>query len=437
MMPPNDFNSLPDPLPAPLSDEILIDWVDGIISDEAGNQLAAQAGVSQACEAVLAMRKAAACAARISEPVGSSQYDQLIENDESIPSLPAGVSDGIRSAADLAWSQYQMSLSASSQETFKFPKQSPHGQNLGGPLDTTDTRTVHVAFWRRASTQRFAAAASITLVLGSAGWLALSSASSKDASNSNGPSQGRNAITMKSESSRSDTSLEATLTSSASAKIAGVIPATQPLEDARLALSSASQLAVDTPDAASQVSEMTLTNSTGDIDQETTRVVVDPSRAVELARQGRLLIRVGAVSGSAMPPLDSLDSGSSWHVRDDVSQSLVEAVRPYLTAPEKAIAARVTDHQDGNTGYGPPDPPEGSKVFASMRHVMFGPDAPWNESSATYMIDVANSQDALEVVRSVTQQRFAANVRFEELPKPVGQIDWNGRLSVPVIVESH
>lgn len=425
---PHDFNSLPDPLPAPLSDEIMIDWVDGVISDDEGKQLAAQAGIPQIYDAVIAMRQAAACTARIPEPAGHTTYDHLVQEETNFPPLPAGVSEQFRLAADQAWSQHHKSRGVSSEPSFHFPQQTSQDQTLGGSIDSFASRTSHVAFWRRASTLRFAAAASLTLVVGTAGWLAFFRNST------DGLSSGRNEIAMK--TGLEDGGIQAIQATSPFAKIASTSATEQAPSDARLAMSSTEPV-TNAADAAAQALDMALASSSGAVDEETTRVLVDPSRAVELARQGRLLIRVGAVSGSTMPHLDSLDSGSSWHVRDDVSQSLVEAVRPYLTAPERAIAASVTNHQDVNTGYGPPDPPEGSNVFAAMRHVMFGPQAPWNQASATYMIDVANSQDALEVVRSATQQGFAANVRFEELPKPVGQMDWNGRLSVPVIVELH
>lgn len=410
----------------------MIDWVDGVISDETGNLLAAQAGVPQAYEAVLAMRRAAACCLKIPEPTGHINHHQSGQEeqaDASFPPLSHAHSQRIEHAAELAWkSQGLKQASSNTHQSIKFPPSKPLTGESSDTLDSSSQRTSHVAFWRRASTLRFAAAASVTLAIGSMAWLAISSR--KEAGNENGLAQGQTAVAMKSKAGQSGS------VSESSASLAFAESST----DAPSAMSFASESTDEASLTSSQSAELALANATNARDasgEAMSRVVVDPSRAVELARQGRLLIRVGAVSGSAIPQLDSLVSGSSWHVREDVSQSLVEAVRPYLTAPEKTLAARVNDEVVRSTGFGPPDPPEGSNVFAAMRHVMFGPDAPWNETSATYMIEVANSQDALEVVRSVTQQRFAANVRFEELPTPVGQIDWNGRLSVPVIVESH
>jgi hypothetical protein len=363
---------------------------------------------------------------KIPEPTGPINYDQLGQADASFPPLPHALSQRIENAAELAWTDQGLKkASSNTHQSIKFPPSKPLTGTSSDTLDSSSKRTSHVVFWRRASTLRFAAAACVTLAIGSAAWLAISTR--KEAGNESGLRQGQTAVALKSKAGQSGSESDSSA-SLAFAKSSAEAPS---------AMSFASEVLDEASQTNDQSTELTLASARDASGDAMSRVVVDPSRAVELARQGRLLIRVGAVSGSAIPQLDSLASGSSWHVREDVSQSLVEAVRPYLTAPEKTLAARVNDEEVRSTGFGPPDPPEGSNVFAAMRHVMFGPDAPWNETSATYMIEVANSQDALEVVRSVTQQRFAANVRFEELPTPVGQIDWNGRLSVPVIVESH
>jgi len=173
-----------------------------------------------------------------------------------------------------------------------------------------------------------------------------------------------------------------------------------------------------------------------------TRLVFDPQEALVLAREGRLLMRVGATSGRALPQLDSLVAwNDAWQVSDDVSQSLVEAVRPYFILADEN-APSTTGDADGSGGrnnwaseqpdsiIGPPSPDFDNEPRVRMAQALARPD------STTYVVEVNNDAEALDDLKTKAGRSFEASVLYEEMQSPApSHSKKKQRLSVPVIVE--
>ena len=176
------------------------------------------------------------------------------------------------------------------------------------------------------------------------------------------------------------------------------------------------------------------------------RLVIGEDRAMKLAREGRLLVRVAAVGEEpTLPPLETiLTSDASWRVSDDVSRELLAAVRPFFGAdagvkPEVAVG-----------------PPEERFLSADM----FGPtelesfaaahvprSAAAASPAATYVVRLDDDRRVFDHLRRTITTRATANVLFEEIPGGVrtssGDEPLDARslvpgrrgLTVPVIVE--
>lgn len=164
------------------------------------------------------------------------------------------------------------------------------------------------------------------------------------------------------------------------------------------------------------------------------RLVIDSDRAIELAREGRLLVRVAASeSGLISTPLDSLVSGDfNWRISDEVSRSMIAAVSPYFGADSGVMAASEVG------------PNEGRFLTAEM----FGPPQGMNEPhtalasaaattrSTTYLLHVNNEARALDGLKHAINARYGANVLFEELPRGLDDLSGNeAELYVPLIIE--
>lgn len=177
-----------------------------------------------------------------------------------------------------------------------------------------------------------------------------------------------------------------------------------------------------------------------------TRLVIGEDRAMELAREGRLLVRVAAVGEDpTLPPLESmLASDASWRVSDEVSRELLAAVRPFFGA-DAGVKPEV--------GIGPPE-----ERFLSAD--MFGPaelesfaaaHVPRTvltaSPAATYVVRLDDDRRVFDHLRRTITTRATANVLFEEIPGDVrassGEEPLDARslvpgrrgLTVPVIVE--
>jgi hypothetical protein len=176
------------------------------------------------------------------------------------------------------------------------------------------------------------------------------------------------------------------------------------------------------------------------------RLVIGADRAMELAREGRLLVRVAAVGEEpAMPPLETmLASDASWRVSDDVSRELLAAVRPFFGAdagvkPEVVVGPPEERFLSADM-FGPAE----LESFAATHTPRTAVNA---THAATYVVRLDDDRRVFDQLRRTITTRAAANVLFEEIPGDVRNASGDepldarslvpGRrgLTVPVIVE--
>ncbi|MCX5690339.1 MAG: hypothetical protein NTV94_11250, partial [Planctomycetota bacterium] len=164
------------------------------------------------------------------------------------------------------------------------------------------------------------------------------------------------------------------------------------------------------------------------------RLVIDADRAIELAREGRLLVRVAASQPELIiTPLDTLVSGDiNWRISDEVSRSMIAAVSPYFGADTGVMPATEVGPNEGRfltaEMFGPP------QVFTASHTAMAS--AATTTRSTTYLLHVSNESSALEGLKHTITSRYGANVLFEEMPRGVHSHTNNDpELSVPIIVE--
>jgi hypothetical protein len=176
------------------------------------------------------------------------------------------------------------------------------------------------------------------------------------------------------------------------------------------------------------------------------RLVIGEDRAMELAREGRLLVRVAAVGEDpTFPPLETmLASDASWRISDDVSRELLVAVRPFFGAgagvkPEVAVGPPEERFLSADM-FGPDELESFAATHAPRRAVGVSP-------AATYVVRLDDDRRVLDQLRRTITTRATANVLFEEIPADVratsGEEPLDARalvpgrrgLTVPVIVE--
>lgn len=160
------------------------------------------------------------------------------------------------------------------------------------------------------------------------------------------------------------------------------------------------------------------------------RIVLEDSAAEQLAREGRLLVRVVSVAPSSAAEL--LNSGDArWRVEGEVRKDMVEAIRPYMVS------------HSGVTPVAEVGPDSGRFLTAEM----FGPpldqslprqSIAYNTDSSAYVVQL--HPGAIEGLRDTLRSRLRAGVLLEQLPAGTvvgGQKLEVGNVEVPVIIENH
>ncbi len=179
-------------------------------------------------------------------------------------------------------------------------------------------------------------------------------------------------------------------------------------------------------------------NETADLPSRlASRLVIDSDRAVELAREGRLLVRVAPGVDNPGFVIESLETGdSSWTISNDVSANVIEAVRGYFVADAGVVSPAEVGPNQGRflvaEMFGPPADNDGGTTSDSERMAQHGASEP----PATYIAHLDNSAASLLRFKSELNTRLRAGVLFEALPRPVRNDSPGGdSISVPVIIE--
>ena len=354
-MPVPSTNSFPNPQPNQLSEEFIMDWVDGRIEDSKAAAIARDAGRAELIDEVAAMKS--------NRDIMASMT--FMDSPHADPTQLLALLDA--------------QLAPAPREAFPTFKFTPHTTQ---PSRATFVRP-RLALWP------LGMAAAVSL----AAFIALSTS--------------RQAVSPKSTTTA--TLAQANPTSSEPAI------ATEPMSLAP----QTTQVA-----AATDASQ----------DDIPSRLVIDADRAIELAREGRLLVRVAATQPELfITPLDTLVSGDiNWRISDEVSRSMLAAVSPYFGADTGVMPASEVGPNEGRfltaEMFGPP------QVFATNHAAMAS--AITTTRSTTYLLHVSNESSALEGLKHTITSRFGANVLFEEMPRSMRtSSDNDPELSVPIIVE--
>jgi hypothetical protein len=353
-MPVPSTNSFPNPQPNPLSEEFIMDWVDGRIEDSKAAAIARDAGRAELIDEVAAMKS--------NRDIMASMT--FMDSPQADPTQLLALLDAPRAAA-----------TRDAFPTFKF---TPHTTQ---PSRATFVRP-RLALWP------LGMAAAVSL----AAFIALSTS--------------RQATSPKTTSTT--TLAQANPTANEPAHSTEPVDVTP--QDTRIAAADPAQ------------------------DDLPSRLVIDADRAIELAREGRLLVRVAATQPELfITPLDTLVSGDiNWRISDEVSRSMLAAVSPYFGADTGVMPASEVGPNEGRfltaEMFGPP------QVFATSHAAMAS--AITTTRSTTYLLHVSNESSALEGLKHTITSRFGANVLFEEMPRSMrSSSDNDPELSVPIIVE--
>jgi hypothetical protein len=177
--------------------------------------------------------------------------------------------------------------------------------------------------------------------------------------------------------------------------------------------------------------------------------VIDEKRAIQLAQQGRLVMRVLSDDLAGLPGLEQETSRKTarreWRLNTKVDEALVAAVRPRnlpfgLGSPQEFTHAS-----------------EAAVSLLGPRAILSWPKPALADRAsrvrATYVADVPERENTLKAVRAVFADRLDAKVVFEELAEPVAaplqRLDvesslwwtqpahrWVKRVSIPIVVEA-
>ena len=172
-------------------------------------------------------------------------------------------------------------------------------------------------------------------------------------------------------------------------------------------------------------------------------------RILRLAREGRLVIRVGARDLSKLAQVEAMDTlkdGRTWRLSKDVPQEVVVALAPAPRSPSsvatEAQAPLITSRDPVN-----PFITRGAPGFPAPVLGEFTPTTP-----RTYLVDFPDTRKSLDAIKATLADRLKAEVEFEEMPFDLSlprvedpeavlwwtlpPTSWTQRVTVPVVIES-
>lgn len=393
--------------PSPISESELLDWIDGKLSDGECNRLAAASG-------------------RIGLQI---RIDQMKANRRALASLPE-----VEAPAALM----DRVIAALERETLiGLSDGPPVSDSL--PISNVPSRRSHTRWWSHSRVQ-FAMAAGLMLIAGGAAYwgVILSGDHSKPLAFGGGD------LAINADSNPSNV-LDESTSSLAMSELA--------TPDAPQAFAAVSADAANSETGLGESSTPSFARSKARdessffvIEPTAGKVVTDDVRALALAREGRLVMRVVASNIRALPQVTSLAMSESslrdWRLSDVVPAATVAMIMP-RNIPFGLSA--------------------GEPILASAEAVsLIGPRAMFSWPAAyavdraskvrgTYIAELPGKQSVLNAVRSVFADKLDASVVFEELAEPIatpGAVDsdsalwwtkpssaWVPSVQIPVVIE--
>lgn len=392
--------------PGPLSEEQLVDWIDGTLPPDQAELLSAASGRTDLKDRIAQMQRQKRVLASLSEEQAPPELlDRVLAALERDALIGIATGDG-----DATLPEDQSSLM------------------LGG-------RTRSHSFWQRTS-PRLAMAAGLTLLVVGVSYFGALALSGKQKTGTlpagplakNTPTESR---TQEADSITQPDELQV-----AAAEKGAAAPGIADKSEA------ASTLAATSADEAREAAPRDLSDE----------------RTLELAREGRLVVRVLAKDTRALPEIERRASapGSErqWRLDRQVPADVVAAVLPggmtrqQLPGPtqdgEPLTIASATHSKASLVGplIGP---------GAAARWTAPAPDDAVSRVRGTYLVDLPRTERGFNVIKTVFQNELKARVIFEEAPAPLdvpqrttpesvlwwtqpsGQ--WVDRVTVPLIVE--
>jgi len=176
-------------------------------------------------------------------------------------------------------------------------------------------------------------------------------------------------------------------------------------------------------------------------------IIVDAARAIELAREGRVVMRVLAKDIGGLAQIEQSAASRTpraWRLTRDVPATVMAAVMPAALTLQAGAPMLAAAHtlQAALPLVGP------GAAITWPRAVAMDPIA---RVRGTYLVNLPDSDAALATVRAVFADRCRAGIVFEELAAPVAtpaQVDpdsllwwtqpasaWARRITIPIVVE--
>jgi hypothetical protein len=404
----------------PVSEEQLVDWIDGALSPEDVRRLAAESGRADLHDRVGQMQR---------------HRDALRSlNDVQSMRAPANLHDRVMAALER---ESLVGHESVEQELRKLEQSAPTATTAATQLrlvrDTSDNK----AAWTTRTPSLALAAGLLLLVVGGAYWTTqmLRSASPHLAKNQKMIAKGDASAVDAVAANQNTDAVESTMAAKGS-------------ENADAARSFA--LATPAPNVAPLAA--------GPAARE---VTID--QAVELAREGRLAIRVVSRDLKGLPKFEQDGAqpkgNQSWQLSRDVPPAVLAAALPATSEASRAFVRASREFGGSTMARGSAQPMFSA---ASLITPLIGPGAAVTSLApaavasgpsltASYLLDMPQTERAFDVIRAVLRDRLKGEVVFAELPdvvptvarvdaqsalwwtKPSGQ--WSQRVTVPVLVE--
>ena len=181
---------------------------------------------------------------------------------------------------------------------------------------------------------------------------------------------------------------------------------------------------------------------------------VDLARAVQLAAEGRLAVRVRSRDLSNLPALERAGAQRTparvWRMSTGVPPHVLAAALPAV-APRAGDARAQREPLLATAALAAPYVGPGAAFSMMPSLAPRREDDPLANLRASYLLDLPQTQRGFDIVRAVFREQLRGEVQFLELPAPAatpqlreaGEVlwwtrpspQWTGRVTVPVFVE--
>jgi hypothetical protein len=397
-----------------VSEETLVDWIDGVLSPEQERQIAS-----------LPQR------AELEAWVAGMRQDSGVLRAIPAESAPAGLADSVLSRLE---SDVLATIGRQATHQGAVPVRLPGSSAASNPFGV-----------------RYAMAAAVLLAASLGVWFIARHGNSPVEN----PAEKKLDIALDGSAANgnhvADESGLGTLAASTATVATATGPVSEPLVRREATVAAGEHVAALPMSSESLSKSVKATSSPAVADSSSTpRRLDDPSRVLALAKEGRLVVRVRAKDTRSLAQLekqgraDSANAG--WKLRTQVPPAVLAAVIP--PAPTRRDLEGVPSRMLASS-----DRP--SSMIAGMMGMMptinIAADDPLARVRGTYLVEFAGTDKALTSVRSMFAGRLRGEVEFEELPEPLNLTpaatpegvlwwtqpasEWAPKVVVPLVVE--